>query len=323
MSKALAKFVWMNGELVPWAEATVHVFTHALHYGTGVFEGIRAYSRNHEVFVFRLRDHIRRLSESAKIYRFDLPFSEDEVCNGIIELIKKNDFHSSLYIRPIAFKGVGGISLDARATQTELSIIAFPYAKYFDERKPGLDVCVSTWRRLGDPAAPAQAKACGHYVTSVLARTEAGEAGFDEALFLDDAGCVSEGTGENIFIVKDREISTPPISSKILKGITRDTVIDLIHDSGVSFAERVIARSELYTCDEAFFTGTAAEVAPILSVDRRPVGDGKPGEVTVKLQKEFERVVAGGNPRYLHHLTAVYGSIASKGPEARPQIRNS
>jgi branched-chain amino acid aminotransferase len=305
MFKAPAKFVWMDGELLPWERATVHVFTHALHYGTGVFEGIRAYKREDEVFVFRLKDHIKRMAESAKIYGFNLPFSEDAICDAVIQVIKKNDFHCSLYIRPIAFKGLGGISLDARTTPTQMSIIALPYEKYFDE-KPGLDICVSTWRRLGDPAVPAMAKACGHYVNSVLARTEAAEAGFDEALFLDDDGRVSEGTGENIFIVKDGFISTPPIASNILKGITREAVINLIRDSAMTIAERVVARSELYTCDEAFFTGTAAEVAPILSIDRRLIGVGKPGDVTVRLQKEFERLVTGANPKYLEYLTPAY-----------------
>jgi branched-chain amino acid aminotransferase len=238
-----------------------------------------------------------------------LPFEEDEICDAVIQLIRKNDFHSSLYIRPIAFKGVGGISLDARTTPTQMSIIAFPYEKYFDEKKPGLDICVSTWRRLGDPAVPAMAKACGHYVNSVLARTEAAEAGFDEALFLDDDGRVSEGTGENIFIVKDGCISTPSIASNILKGITRETVIDLIHDSAMAITERVVARSELYTCDEAFFTGTAAEVAPILSIDRRPIGAKRPGEVTLRLQKEFEKLVMGYNPKYLGYLTPIYDEL--------------
>jgi branched-chain amino acid aminotransferase len=298
----------MDGELVPWERATVHVFTHALHYGTGVFEGIRAYEREDEVLVFRLKDHIKRMAESAKIYAIDLPYSEDEICSAVIQLIRKNDFHCSLYIRPIAFKGLGGISLDARPVPTQNSIIAFPYKKYFDE-KPGLDVCVSTWRRLGDPAVPAMAKACGHYINSVLARTEAAEAGFDEALFLDANGAVSEGTGENIFIVKDGCIFTPDIGSNILRGITRETIIDMINDFAMNFKERVITRSELYTCDEAFFTGTAAEVAPILSIDRKPIGGRRPGEVTLRLQKEFERLVTGYNPKYLGYLTPIYDGV--------------
>jgi branched-chain amino acid aminotransferase len=308
MFKAPAKFVWLNGEIVPWDKATVHVFTHALHYGTGVFEGIRAYSVGDEVLVFRLKDHIRRMAESAKIYTFDLPYGEDELCDAVLELIEKNDFHSSLYIRPIAFKGVGGINLDARATPTSVSIIAFPYEKYFDESKLGLDVCVSSWRRLGEPAVPAMAKACGHYINSVLARTEAAEAGFDEALFLDGNGNVSEGTGENIFITKDGLISTPTSASDILIGITRQTVISLIHDLGMPLVERSIRRAELYTCDEAFFTGTAAEVAPILGIDRKTVGNGKPGEITIRLRDEFERVVTGINEKYRKYLTSVYGN---------------
>ena len=297
----------MNGEVVPWENATVHVFTHALHYGTGVFEGIRAYSVEDQVLIFRLKDHIRRMMESAKLYSFDLPYDEEEICDGILELITRNDFHSSLYIRPIAFKGVGGINLDARATPTSVSIMAFPYQKYFNHQKQGLDVNVSTWRRIGEPAVPGMAKACGHYINSVLARTESAEAGFDEALFLDDAGNVSEGTGENIFLVKDGDITTPGFSSGVLNGITRRTVISLIHDLGMSFTERAIPRAELYMCDEAFFTGTAAEVAPILSIDRKPVGSGGPGKVTSQLREEYERVVTGLNTKYLHYLTPVYG----------------
>ena len=307
MFKAPARFVWLNGEIVPWEKATVHVFTHGLHYGTGVFEGIRAYKVGEEVLVFRLADHIRRMSESAKIYTLDLPYSEEEICDAVLQLIEKNDFHSSLYIRPIAFKGLGGISLDARATPTSVSIIAFPYEKYFDENKAGLDICVSTWRRLGEPAVPAMAKACGHYVNSVLARTEAAEGGFDEALFLDVNGDVSEGTGENVFIVKKGLISTPSSASDILSGITRETVIDLIKDCEMPFVERTIARAELYTCEEAFFTGTAAEVAPILSIDRKPVGTRRPGQTTVRLRKEFERVVTGANEKYVKYLTPVHG----------------
>jgi branched-chain amino acid aminotransferase len=307
MFKPPAKFVWLDGEVVPWEKATVHVFTHALHYGTGVFEGIRAYKVDDEILVFRLKDHIKRMAESAKIYSFDMPYSEDEICDAVLELITKNDFHSSLYIRPIAFKGVGGINLDARATPTSLSIIAFPYQKYFDEAKPGLDVCVSTWRRLGEPAIPAIAKACGHYINSVLARTEAAEGGFDEALFLDSNGNVSEGTGENIFIVKDGLISTPGAASDILHGITRKTVITLIKDNEMPFIERTLARAELYTCDEAFFTGTAAEVAPILTIDRKKIGNGKPGQISLRLADEYVRVVTGSNEKYHKYLTPVYG----------------
>jgi len=306
MFEAPAKFVWIDDEVVPWERATVHVFTHALHYGTGVFEGIRAYHVKDDILVFRLEDHIQRLSDSAKIYGFEMPYTKGEICEAVLELIQKNDFHSSLYIRPILFKGVGGISLDSRHVPSSVSIIAFPYAKYFDESKLGLDVCVSTWRRVGDPAVPAIAKACGHYVNAVLARTEAAEGGFDEALFLDNSGNVCEGTGENIFIVKNGHISTPMTTSNILNGITRDTVINLIRDGRMSFSERSISRGELYTCDEAFFTGTAAEIAPIISIDRRPVGRGKPGPVTSQLREEYENVVTGENPKYSMFLTPVY-----------------
>jgi len=315
--KAPAKYVWLDGEIVPWEKATVHVFTHALHYGTGVFEGIRAYGVGEDVLVFRLKDHLKRMAESAKIYTFELPYSQEELQDAVLQLIEKNDFHSSLYIRPIAFKGVGGISLDARATPTSVSIITFPYEKYFDETKIGLDICVSTWRRVGEPAVPAMAKACGHYINSVLARTEAGQAGFDEALFLDANGNVSEGTGENIFIVKDGLISTPTFASDILNGITRRTIISLIHDLNMPLEERAVRRAELYTCDEAFFTGTAAEVAPIISIDRKKVGNGKEGQVTSRLRGEYERIVNGTNEKYRKYLTSVYGNLNYDIPSTR------
>ncbi|MGD0422332.1 MAG: branched-chain amino acid transaminase [Candidatus Bathyarchaeia archaeon] len=317
MFKAPAKYVWMDGEIVPWEKATVHVFTHALHYGTGVFEGIRAYGVGDDVLVFRLKDHLKRMAESAKIYTFEIPYSQEELQDAVLQLIEKNDFHSSLYIRPIAFKGVGGISLDARATPTSVSIITFPYEKYFDETKIGLDICVSTWRRVGEPAVPAMAKACGHYINSVLARTEAGQAGFDEALFLDANGNVSEGTGENIFIVKDGLISTPTFASDILNGITRRTIISLIHDLNLRLEERTVRRAELYTCDEAFFTGTAAEVAPIISIDRKKVGNGKEGQVTSRLRGEYERIVTGTNEKYRKYLTSVYGNLNYDIPSTR------
>lgn len=305
----------MNGEIVAWDKATVHVFTHALHYGTGVFEGIRAYKAGDDVLIFRLDDHIRRMFDSAKIYGYNMPYDKEAIRDAVLELIRKNRFHSSLYIRPIAFKGLGALSLDARATPTSVSIIVLPFEKYFDTRKTGVDVCVSTWRRLGDPAVPAMAKACGHYINSVLARTEAAEAGFDEALFLDDDGYVCEGTGENIFIVRDGRISTPTIASNILKGITRETIISLIKDRNMDFSERSIARGELYTCEEAFFTGTAAEVAPILSIDRKPIGKSEPGPRTMELQREYAKLVTGMNAKYKEYLTAVYAT--GRSPLAR------
>ena len=307
MFEVAAEYVWMDGEFVPWDKATVHVFTHALHYGSGVFEGIRAYKAGGDVLVFRLDDHIRRLFDSAKIYGFDMPYNMQAIHDAVLELIRKNQFHSSLYIRPIVFKGVAGISLDARSIPTSVSIIAFPYEKYFDSTKQGLDICVSTWRRLGEPAVPAIAKACGHYVNSVLARTEAAEAGFDEALFLDNEGNVSEGTGENIFMVRDKRIFTPTVASNILNGITRQTIIDIINDRNMAFSERSMARAELYACEEAFFTGTAAEVAPILSVDRRPIGN-QPGPVTMELQREYAKVVTGANAKYSKYLASVYAT---------------
>jgi branched-chain amino acid aminotransferase len=304
MSIGKQKFVWMNGELVEWDRANVPILTHALHYGTAVFEGIRAYKTGRELSIFRLKDHMRRLKGSAHVYLMDLPYSESELCEATTALVAKNEMRDSAYIRPIAFKAEGGINLDYREVPTWVAIVAFSFNKYHE--KEGLDVCVSSWRRTGEPSVPSLAKASGHYINAVLARVEAAQNGFDEAIFLDHRGFVSEGTGENIFIVRNETLHTPPLSAGILEGITRDTVRTIAQDQDLKIQERDIARAELYTCDEAFFTGTAVEVSPIVSIDRRKIGDGNPGPVTRKVQKLFSNVVSGNNKQYDHWLTPVY-----------------
>ncbi len=294
----------MNGAFVEWDRANVPILTHALNYGTGVFEGIRAYKTDRGLSVFRLKEHIHRLKTSAHTYMIDLPYSESDLCQATTDLLAKNEIRESAYIRPIVFKGAGGISLDFRQVPTWVAIAAFPYNKYFE--KEGLNVCVSSWRKTAEPSVPSMAKASGHYISAALARVEAGENGFDETIFLDHRGFVSEGSGENIFIVRDEALYTPPLSAGILEGVTRDSVRVIAGDNRLKFQEREVARSELYTCDEAFFTGTAVEICPILSIDRRKIGGGRPGPLTQLIRKLYSEIVSGKDKRYDHWLTPVY-----------------
>lgn len=310
MSMRNPEFVWMNGEFIDWERANVPILAHALHYGTAVFEGIRAYKTSDGLSIFRLKEHMRRLKASAHAYMMALPYSESDLCEATTALLAKNEMRESTYIRPIAFKAVGGITLDFREVPTWVAIVAFPYDKYFE--KEGLDVCVSSWRRTGEPSVLSLAKASGHYINSVLAKVEAAQNGFDEAIFLDQRGFVSEGSGENIFIVKKEIIHTPPLSAGILEGITRDTLCTIAHDNGLKLQERDIARGELYTCDEAFFTGTAAGISPILSIDRREIGSGRLGPVTQRMQEVYSEVVSGNEEKYGHWLTPVYPKTRHK-----------
>lgn len=298
------KYVWMNGRFVPWDEAKVHVLTHALHYGTGVFEGIRAYWNGSQLYVFRLREHMQRLLNSAKIYGFDPKYSLEEWEKAVLETLRANEIRCNAYIRPLLFVGYGPIGLNLRGHEMEALILTIPFEKYFE--KPGVDVMISSWRRISEMTNPPSAKVCGHYTNSVLAKMEAINNGYDEAILLDINGKVSEGSGENLFIVRNGIIITPPISADILEGITRQCIITLAKDMGYDVVERDISRTELYLADEAFFSGTAAEVTPILSVDRRPVGDGKIGPVTKALKEKYERVVRGEEPKYKGWLTPVY-----------------
>jgi branched-chain amino acid aminotransferase len=304
MSKKEPEFVWMNGEFIDWERANVPILSHALHYGTAVFEGIRAYETSDGLSIFRLKEHMRRLKDSAHAYMMALPYSETDLCEATTALLAKNEMRDSTYIRPIAFKAVGGINLDFREVPTWVAIVAFPFDGYFE--KEGLHVCVSSWRRTGEPSVLSLAKASGHYINSVLAKVEAAQNGFDEAIFLDHRGFVSEGSGENIFIVKKETIHTPPLSAAILEGITRDTLCTIAHDHGLKLQERDIVRGELYTCDEAFFAGTATGVLPILSVDRRTIGGGRTGPVTQRMQRLYSDAVCGNEESYCHWLTPVY-----------------
>lgn len=299
------EFVWMNGENVDWEHGSIPVMTHALHYGTGVFEGIRGYGVNSNVHIFRLRDHFERLMGSARVCDIEPEYTVEELEEATISLIRANGIREDCYIRPIMFVGFSGINLGFINYPIETAIIAFPFKQYFS--KPGLDVCVSSWTRLYDPITPAMAKICGNYVNSVFAKRDAAKNGYDEAIMLNTEGKVSEGTGENLFVVKRGKIYTPPIGASILDGITRSTIIELAKEDRMEIFERDIARSELYTADEIFLTGTAAGVAPVLSVDRKKVRDGSLGPVTKTLMESYSALVLG--KRTLGHddwITRVY-----------------
>ncbi len=299
-----AKYVWHNGEFVAWDDARVHVMTNALHYGTGVFEGIRAYSDGNQLYVFRLMEHVTRLLNSVKLYGFGIDYGAEELINAIKETLRKNEFRVDLYIRPLAIKGIGPIGLDIRKLKTEVFIIAMPYGKYFE--KEGIEVIVSSWRRLSGQTVPILAKVTGHYVNSVLAKLEALNRGFDDAILLNEQGRVCEGSGENIMAVKDGTIITPPLSAGILDGITRRSLMEVAEDAGFKVVERDMERSELYTADELFFVGTAAEITPILRVDDRNVGSGNVGPVAKKLKILFTDVVKGKVDKYRKWLEPVW-----------------
>jgi len=301
-----AEIFWMDGEFVRSSDAKVSVLSHALHYGTGVFEGIRAYAHSENVYIFRLKEHMERLKNSAKICYVDLKNPVDDLCSATVELIARNEMRCQTYIRPIVFKGFGGIDLNPLKVPTHVAICLFKFESYFE--KSGLDVCVSSWRRISDVSTPPMAKACGHYLNCAVAKVEANLNGYDEAILLDTNGFVSEGTGENIFIVKDGKLVTPPLSASILNGVTRDTVMNLASEMCVQVVERNIARAELYTCDEAFFTGTAVEIMPILTIDRRQIGDGKMGALTERIKTFYNKVIAGNVEKYNSWLTPVYAS---------------
>lgn len=297
-------WVWFNGELVSWEDARVPILTHALHYGTGVFEGIRAYPTDGNLAVFRLQNHLARLLSSGKAIYLNSPFGVEQLANGVLELLRKSGVRESSYVRPLMFVGYSGIDLDIRRFPVHIAISAFPFAKYFT--RSGIRVGVSSWRRIGDNSMSPSVKATANYLNSVLAKTEAGLSGYDEAILLNERGLVSEATGENIFLVERGTLVTPTLASSILEGITRDSVIQLAGAEGLKVMEREVIRSELYLADEALLTGTAAEISPILAVDGHPVGNGQVGPITARLQTAFASVVNGHSDRFRTWLTPVY-----------------
>jgi branched-chain amino acid aminotransferase len=302
-----AEYVWMNGELVAFEDAKVHVLTHALHYGTGVFEGVRAYETpDGNPAIFRHDDHLDRLFNSAKLYFMDIPFSKDEIRQATHETITRNGF-KSCYIRPLVYRGAGPMGLYPLDCPVDVSIAVWEWGSYLgDEGKQnGVRGKVSSWRRIPSSAVVPSAKATGQYLNSVLAKIEADKAGYEEGILLDDRGMVCEGTGENLFVVKNGIIATPGFSSDILGGINRLSVIEIARDLGYDVVERDVARGELYLADEIFMTGTAAELTPLREVDDHPVGDGRPGPITREIQSVFEDALHGRSERYAQWLDVV------------------
>ena len=287
-----AKYIWMSGKFVPWEEAKVHVLTHALHYASAVFEGTRCYNTKRGPAVFRLRDHNKRLMDSAKIYRMEVPYSLDEINEVCLELIRINDL-DECYIRPIVYRGYYGLGVSPFECPVEVAIAAWKWGKYLgqDALEQGVDVMVSSWNRMAPDTLPAMAKASGNYADAQLIKMEALLYGFAEGIALNHLGAVSEGSGETLFLVKDGKILTPSLDAAILPGITRDTVIVLARELGYEVREVHIPREMLYIADELFFTGTAAEITPIRSVDKIQIGEGKAGPITRRLQEEFFKVV--------------------------------
>jgi branched-chain amino acid aminotransferase len=288
------RWIWKNGQLIDFKDATVHVLSHALHYGSGVFEGIRCYNTLQGSAVFRLPEHVRRLENSAKVYRMPIAFTTDELIEAICETIRANEL-KSCYIRPIAFRGFGNtIGVNPLRNPVEVFIACWPWGKYLgEEAENGVDVCVSSWRRISADSMPAVAKATGNYLNAQLIKIEAVTNGYVEGIALDARGFVSEGSGENVFMVQDGTLLTPPLAASVLQGITRDTVVKIARDLGIPVREEQIPRGQLYTCDELFMTGTAAEITPIRSVDRNPVGRGCPGEITRRIMAEFKGIISG------------------------------
>ncbi|MFQ5405563.1 MAG: branched-chain amino acid transaminase [Candidatus Micrarchaeia archaeon] len=300
------KFIWFNGKLVEWDKAQVHVLVHALHYGSAVFEGIRCYRTATGTVVFRLKDHMQRLQDSAKYYGMQLPFFVDDLVQATKKLVKENKLKEG-YVRPIAFYGYGKMGLNPVGSPVDVAIACWPWGAYLGEegKKRGIKCCVSTWRRIPPNSLPMAAKACGQYVNSIIASQEAAEKKCHEAILLNSQGLVAEGAGENLFLVKNGKIHTPGLSAGILGGITRDCVFKIARDLKIEVVERDIERRELYAADELFFSGTAAEVTPIREVDGVAIGTGSRGSVTEKIQKKYSEATLGNTKKYRKWLTFV------------------
>jgi branched-chain amino acid aminotransferase len=299
--------IWMDGEFVDWEEAQVHVLTHGLHYGSGVFEGVRCYDTTEGPAVFRWDEHLERFYDSAKPYDIDIPFEPGELTDATVELIRREEL-ASCYVRPIAFYGYGMLGLNPKDCPTKVAIAVWPWGAYLGEEalEQGVDVAVSSWRKYASSQIPTGAKTTGTYVNSVLASLEATGNGYVEAIVLNKEGNVAEGPGENLFLVRDGEIFTPGLAESNLDGITRKTVIELARDLGYTVHDQAtVSRSELYTADELFFSGTAAEVTPIRSVDDNEVGDGGKGPVTDEIQTRFFEIVEEAPPEYEDWFTFV------------------
>ena len=294
MAMPQSEKIWFNGELIDWEDAKVHVLSHVVHYGSSVFEGIRCYNTKKGSAVFRLQDHINRLFDSAKIYRMEIPCSQEVFCAAILETIRANKL-SECYIRPVAFRGYGSLGVNPLDCPVDVVIAVWEWGQYLGPEavEKGVSVCTSSWNRMAPNTMPALAKAGGNYLNSQLVKMEAKLNGYDEGIVLDTDGLISEGSGENLFIMKNGTIYTPSSSFSILPGITRHTVITLARDLGLRVEQRAIPRESIYIADEVFFTGTAAEITPVRAVDQIPVGKGERGPITCKLQEAFFAITSG------------------------------
>jgi branched-chain amino acid aminotransferase len=306
--------VWHNGKFINWDDATIHVMSHVVHYGSSVFEGIRCYAPPSGPAIFRATEHIQRLIDSARIYRTEIPFSRDEIIGAMLELVKRNGVWPC-YVRPVVLRGYGDVGVNPLKLPIEVYICNYPWGKYLGaDASEGVDVCVSSWTRIAPNTLPTMAKAGANYMNSQLIKMEAIVNGFAEGIALDVNGCVSEGSGENLFVARNGVLQTAAIGSSVLPGITRDSVLQIARDLGIRIVEQQIPRESLYIADEVFFSGTAAEITPIRSVDRITVGKGKIGAITKAIQEEFYGIVHGQKPDRYQWLTPV--PVGSKQPVA-------
>ena len=296
--------IWRNGELIAWDRAQIHLMSHVVHYGSSVFEGIRCYTQPEGASVFRLIEHMQRLIDSAKIYRMVIPYSLDQLCSAVVDLVEANKV-APCYIRPIVLRGYGETGVNPKNAPVDVYVANYPWGKYFADHDEGADVCISSWNRLAPNTMPSLAKAGANYMNSQLIRMEAEANGYAEGIALDVNGYLSEGSGENLFIVRGGTLYTSPLANSVLNGITRDAILTLARHFGIPVVEQALPRELLYICDEAFFTGTAAEVTPLRSVDRILVGSGKPGPITRQLAQEFYGIVNGTVPDRFNWLTHV------------------
>ncbi len=301
-----ARWVWKNGTIVPWSGATLHVSAHTLHYGSGVFEGIRCYETIDGPAVFRLREHLHRLFDSARFYDMEIPYSAEELEDGICELVQLNDFRDC-YIRPLCYRGSRTLHLNPRACPVEVVVLAWPWDPFLNSggEQKGVRICVSPWRKFDSQMMPSTAKACGQYINSILAVQDAERRGYDEALLLDADGCIAEGAGENLFLVRGGRLVTNDARHSILLGITRDAIIEIANDMGIEVEIGALMLDDLLSADEAFFTGTAVEVAAIQEMEGKRIGSAVPGPMTQRIQEAFRAATSGQSEKYKRWLHPV------------------
>ena len=305
MKFSFSKYVWLDGKFVPLSKAKVPITTHAIHYGTSIFEGIRGYWSSKNLYIFRLNDHVKRLRNSGKFYNITFNFSDRQIKNAVLNLCKKNKIRESCYIRPVHFVGQYGINLHVtKKASTHVGMFSFPFGDLFN--KNGVTATISKWRKFSDLSTPIQAKMGGNYLNSVLATQDAKQKGFDEAILLDQSGNVSEAPGENIFLVKNNKLITPTLSASALDGITQKSIITLAKNMNLEVKVRKVSKKELKFADEIFLSGTAAEITPVIKLDKKKIGDGKVGNITKALMTSYTEIVMNKNKKYSHWLTPVF-----------------